>query len=152
MTRSFLGPMRAFHANLPETCRPTQSLRPSRTMASCGCSTATARCSGAPRKSLKGHRLLLCVGVAELILGRCSHQTLGLTNLTPRRIRAAPDGAGGFVSPPVDAGFVGGGRTLGQHFDAAGNLIFCHAATVRTSLRPSVYRPHICAQCSSTRL
>jgi len=41
------------------------------------------------------------------------------------------------VSPPIDAGFVGGGRTLGQHFDAAGNLIFCHAATVRSSLRPS---------------
>ena len=58
------------------------------------------------------------------------HRTL-IVHCPSRCIRAAPDGAGGFQSPPVDAGFVGGGRTLGQHFDAAGNLIFCHAAAVR---------------------
>ncbi len=49
-------------------------------------------------------------------------------------LRAAPTGAGGFAAPPADAGHVGGGRTLGQHFDSAGNLIFCHAAVVRCPL------------------
>ena len=59
-------------------------------------------------------------------------------------LRAAPTGAGGFATPPADAGHVGGGRTLGQHFDSAGNLIFCHAAVVRL-FHLKVYEESMCA-------
>ena len=45
-------------------------------------------------------------------------------------LRSAADGTGGFVTPPSQMAFIGGGRTLGAHFDNNGNLIFCHPPLV----------------------
>ena len=45
-------------------------------------------------------------------------------------LKSAPDGLGGFMTPPTRVAYIGGGRTLGAHFDADGNLVFCHPPLV----------------------
>ena len=66
------------------------------------------------------------------------HQMAACTSSTAAARCCTPPSLGPTAEPQLHAAAVahiGGGRTLGAHFDREGNLIFCHPPVVRPALK-----------------